>query len=85
VEGHHLVVHQVAGRLQAATLRVHKVVQVIVHVRKVLEVADQIVLVRLGQEYPNLRRTVAVALFHREPQWAVPVIPRVFVHELLNR
>lgn len=109
MEGQHPTDHQVAGRLQTAALRVHKVVQ-IVHVRKgqhqivplqpdlhrvhkaVLIVqgqmrlagADPIVPVRRVQEYLNLRQIVAVAPFHLGLRWVAPVIPRDFVHELLN-
>ena len=84
MEGHHPAVHQVVGRLLAAVLRVHKVVQ-IVHVRMRLAVEDPIVLAQRVQVFPNLQQTVAVVRFHLALQWADLVIPRVFVHELLNR
>lgn len=89
MEGHHLVV-----LLQPNQLRVHKVVLTVrvrigqlltVQDQTVLEAEDPIALVQLGQEYLNLRQTVAVARFHPEHLWVAPMIQRVFVHELLNR
>lgn len=84
VEGHLLVAHQTADRHQAVAHRVHKVV-LIVRGQRRRAAEDPIALARLGQESPNLKQIVAAVRYLQEPRWAAPVIPRVFVHELLNR
>lgn len=87
VEGLHL-----ADR-QAVVHRVHKVV-LIVHVRTGqrlivqdqmrLGVADPIVPAPRVLESLNLQQTEAIAPFHPVLRWVDRMIPRAFVHELLN-
>lgn len=79
LEDQHLIVP-----LQQDLHRVHKVV-LIVRDRMRLAAEDPIVLVRRVQVFPNPQQTVAAVRFPRELQWVARVIPRVFVHELLNR
>lgn len=89
VEGQHLIVRDRTGQhlivpLQQDLHRVHKVV-LIDQDQMRLAAEDPIELARRVQVFPSLRQTAAVVRSRHEPPWVVLVIPRVFVHELLNR
>ncbi len=83
MEGLHPADPQVEGRLQAATHRVHKVV-LIIQDRMRHAVVDLIAPVQRVRVFLNLQQTAAVVRFRHGPPWGALMIPRVFVHELLN-